>query len=183
MYVKKHVFVDGKALVKPKRPQRRAAEQLWVRRGQKSCVKQQWAQRIAQRGEAAVIARGQVVRRGDIAGADPRQPEQNHPGIGLDIRQRRPKAGQQRVIGIKKQYPFAARGVQPRVARRPRAAVRAVQRADAQVSGGQLVTECTGAVRAAVVDEQQLHAVGRVGQGTVHGTAQGAHGLVAGDDD
>ena len=75
------------------------------------------------------------------------------------------------------------RGVQPGIARRTRAAIFAVQRPDARVSGCQFVTEGTRVVGAAVVDEQDLQIGGRTGQGAVHRAAQRGRGPVAGDDD
>ena len=183
MYVKQHVLVDGQPRIKPHRPDGRAAEQLGIGRGQQARVKQQGGERTAEGLQIRAEPRRQVVGGLDRTAAFPRKAEQNHVGVGGQGVQHGPQTGQKRIVGIQKQHPVPARGVQPGIAGRTRAAVCTMQRPNARVCGGQFVTECARVVGAAVVDEQDLQIGGCAGQGTVHRAAQRGRGPVAGDDD
>ena len=77
----------------------------------------------------------------------------------------------------------AARGIQPGVARRARAAVWPVQRTDARIHSGQGVAKGAGVVGAAIVHQQQLQPGGGIGQRACCGAAQRGCGPVAGNDD
>ena len=170
-------------IVKPQAAQRAAAEQLRIGRSQQPGVKQQGRERPAQCGQVGVFARRQVVRGLDITCGNPRQAEQNHIGVGDYAVQRRPQPGQQRVVGIQKQHPFAACRVQPGIAGCARAAVFAVQGRYAWGCGGQLVTKRPGVIGVAVVHQQDLYVGGSVCQGTCYGAAQRGRSLITGDDD
>ena len=108
---------------------------------------------------------------------------QDHVRLGGKCRKRGPKSRQQDIIGIEKKHPIAARGIQPSVARRTRAAVWAVQRTDARVLSGKRVAKGAGIVGAAIVHQQQLQPGGGIGQCACGGAAQRGCGLVAGNDD
>ena len=162
-------------------PDQICAEQLGVGRGQITTLKEQRLQRGAEIRHPVIEPGRQGTGRGS-AGAG--HAKQNHAGPGVQRgAQCRPQPGQKLVIGVQKEHPVPGGRRQSRVARRPGAAVFAVQRPHAGVLPGQSVAERPGPVWAAVIHQEQLQIFRRVQQRTVHRPAQRCGGAVAGNDD